>query len=296
MVRALDFSPPKGTRACNPSIVRHDERLFCSVRTVDEQPSRTLNRSFLLSLDNLGAAIDQEELVARPGLANSPYQGPEDIRLISFQGALWGSFTVADHHPSALGQIAIAKLDGGTFVDLAIQDFGGYRLQKNWMPFVDSTGLGWIYQSDPTVVLRYQSEVRQGLEWKRWLPGWALDNQRGGSQLIPWDDGWLGVTHETIHKTRRHYVHRFMRLNSHFAVDGLSMPFYLVRPGVEFCSGLCRGQDGELWLSFGVADREAKIGRITEDAVRRLLRDAPPSTELSPPMLGYDYWDARALK
>ncbi len=291
--RELDFRPLEGFRACNPSITRHGGALFCSVRTFEGQPSGIVNRNFLLELDQDGGVTSSSELLCRQGLPNSAYHGPEDVRLFSYQGELWGSFTVADHHLSGLGQIGLARLDKHGFGDIVVQDFGGYRLQKNWMPFVDNEGLGWIYQCDPTIVLRYHHGLGQAVEWKRWQPFWALDGQRGGSQLVPWDDGWLCVTHETIHRTRRFYLHRFMRMDANFAVTGLSRPFHLVRPGVEFCSGLCRRKGGEFWLSFGLADSQAMLGVIKEEAVRRLLMDCPPSVELGTPVLGYDYWKGR---
>lgn len=296
----VGFTVPPGFAPCNPSVVVHGEKLMCSLRTVNYRVTDsssesevisdiTESRNFLLELDgeNLEPLDAKEIICSESGLKSSLHRGLEDLRLFSFEDNLWASFTVLDRHPSGICQIAVSRIsDDGRIEKISVQDFEGYRDQKNWMPFVDETGFGWISQCDPTLVLRYDAEQGQVVEWLRWRPGIALENQRGSSQLIPWGSGWLAVTHEMSLLHRRYYLHRFLQFDGNFSLTALTEPFYLEHPGIEFCAGLCRGwEEGKLLLSFGVKDCRAMIAVLSENEVRNALRPCPPSIKLPGPRM-----------
>ncbi len=288
---------PEGFVPCNPSVALLNGALVCNVRAVNY---RTVNgqlvfgtsdnfhisRNFLSYLDPDTLEIKQVvEVVAPPGLDAAEYRGLEDIRLIPFDGALWASFTVLDRHPSGTCQMAVARLsEHGEIERISVQDFEGYLNQKNWMPFVDEDGIGWITRCDPVLALRYDFAEEQALEWRRWRPSLALEHQRGSSQLMPWGRGWLAVTHEMHHRFKRCYLHRFVEFDEKMAIVAITPPFYFDSLGVEFCAGLCpSSKAGELLVSFGIKDCQAAIGRVSAEAIRNALQPCPAGTELPPP-------------
>ena len=97
---------------------------------------------------------------------------------------------------------------------------------------------------------------------------------RGGSQLIPFDDGWLALVHEThLHDGQRHYRHRFVGFDASLRLRSVSRPFFFQTRGVEFAAGLAWRPDGrQLLVSYGVEDREAWLGAVDAEDVRRALR------------------------
>ena len=158
------------------------------------------------------------------------------------------------------------------------------------MPWVRGEALGWVYGFQPMLVLRHDPQSDQAVEWKRWGLHAKLEQQRGGSQLIPWDDGWLCITHEAYVDSRsKRYLHRFLELGSDFAPKKASGSFYFESNTVEFCAGLCLSADGkELVVSYGVDDRKAKLARVPVEAVRKQLSIACHQTYSLP-----DPWEGR---
>jgi len=171
--------------------------------------------------------------------------------------------------------------DDGRVERLSLQEHEAEQHQKNWVPFVDDDRIGFVYWTDPTTVLLWDKESRQAAPWLRQKCPLALENQRGSSAAIPFDDGWLYVTHEVVFAgTVRTYLHRFVQLDGSFRVVALTEPFYFRNLGVEFCCGLCPGpREGQLLASFGVEDCEAWLVVLEIDDVRAQLQEARPLAE-----------------
>ncbi len=294
----ITLATPPGFYPCNPSINIHNEKLLCCVRVVNYRwergeltlaPGTTVHQSqnFLLELNPLSLETGQVVEISSPdgGLEDAAYQGMEDLRLISHGGNLWVSFTILDRHPSAIAQMAVGQLsEDGRLEKFSVQDFEGYHPQKNWMPFVDEHGLGWVSRCDPILVLRFNSSQGQAQEWRRWRPTLSLDLLRGSSQLVPWGQGWLCVVHEMQQRFDPFYLHRFVEFDSAFSIAAITDPFYFERLGIEFCAGLCRDPHSDsLLVSLGIEDRKAVIGRISEKNIRKSLAPCPPNIELPSP-------------
>lgn len=195
--------------------------------------------------------------------------GYEDVRLFSVRGKLWGSATVRDRDNDRC-QIALIEISPeGDIAKAHIQTESTQYIEKNWMPIVGDE-IRWIYGLDPTTVRRRDGHMEA-------LPTrFALDHLRGGSQVIPYEDGWLCVVHETIHQDgwgcRRIYLHRFVRFDKRFRVSSVSQAFTFERNyGIEFCSTLIRDPaTKKLVLGYGVEDREAKLLVLTGERLKKL--------------------------
>jgi hypothetical protein len=185
--------------------------------------------------------------------------GLEDGRLILHKGRLLGLF-------SALYQTfgaAVVTKNTMTLVDLETFEYKCFptgEREKNWMP-VEIDGEIWcITSTSPFNLFNLESgEVKEG-------PG--LDTfWSGGSQMIPFRDGYLGVVHKHHTKTLkaghwvcRDYIPAFLFMDKNFNLD-LSPPFRFFGEGVEFCSGLSLHGD-ELCLAFGIHDKEGYLGWV----------------------------------
>jgi hypothetical protein len=291
--KELSISALPGTYPRNPSLVVHQGQIWATVRTINytsvngrpvfRSADHTVrSQNHLARLDLQGEVVTSTPITGGgDGLPDARYQGLEDIRLFSHLDELWLSCTVCDRHPSGIAQIGVARIDcqTATLEPLELQDFGGGRAQKNWMPVNLGQEFGWIYSVGPTETLVLDRQTSQARVWSRNRPALALDHQRGSSQLIPWDDGWLCVTHEmVVLGARRRYTHRFVELDNKLGVRAVSDALTFTGAKAEFCAGMIR-QGSELWIGFGV-DRQAMLGRVEEAEVRSCLNPCPPAVEL----------------
>jgi hypothetical protein len=99
----------------------------------------------------------------------------------------------------------------------------------------------------------------------------CLKDLRGGSQVIPHDDGWLCLTHEVAWRPERVYLHRFVKFTKDFHVEAISDPFYFQHVGIEFCAGLARDAE-RLVASYGVNDASAHLAFFDPARVNAQLR------------------------
>jgi GT2 family glycosyltransferase len=143
--------------------------------------------------------------------------------------------------------------------------------QKNWMPRIISNSLQFIQLRDPTRVIDENGRVLAET-----IPPIAAENFRGSTQAIRFDHGWLALVHEVSERDkRRFYQHRFVWLDDENNLRRVSRPFFFIKNGVEFASGLASDHDGKgLLISFSANNGEAWIATVVAGDVRGLLEDA----------------------
>ena len=93
----------------------------------------------------------------------------------------------------------------------------------------------------------------------------------GGSQVIPFHQGYLAIVHEARQipgRPTRYYLHRFVSWDADFNIVKISKPFGFHEKTIEYAMGLCRHPDGKrLIISYGFKDCEARLGTVTDDDV-----------------------------
>lgn len=277
----------------NPSLIVHDGQLLGVVRSSnyrieagryvmpadDGQTIRTENILVRYTSDLLPAsmsvlAVDYPE-------TGYPVYGLEDCRLRAVNGVLGLSCTARNVAPfDGRCRMAIGAIDlaGSRVTGLRVLD--GLKTQeheKNWMP-IEGRG-GWLYAAnygghvvtvdpDPGLAGGYQICRRRA------APQIASEF-RGGSQLIPFRDGWLGLVHETAYLPHgRAYEHRFVYFDGGLGLAQISLAFaFRERQAIEFAAGLAAVGD-RLVASFGVRDAEAWLVDIAAEDVWQLLSPA----------------------
>ncbi|WP_456734380.1 glycosyltransferase [Bradyrhizobium sp. USDA 3364] len=297
--RPVDYDVPQGYRPTNPSVSRHGNDLYLVQRAVNFRllkdgtyetdngaPIRT--RNFLLRLNaDLGvqAAAELLQPADYPTAQFEEVQGLEDIRLFSWNGSLWGISCVRELNAEGWCEQLIARIEQRSNTETRLAEWRvlrpeGPRLhEKNWMPQANGAALRFVYSCDPTRIVDDRGKFVSAN-----AAGFAVEQFRGGTQLIEFDEGWLALVHE-VHwqNDRRFYQHRFVWFDRESNLSRLSRPFYFKDKGVEFAAGLAWHPDGRrLLVSYGVADSESWIASIEAAEVRASLEgNSAAPTEVS---------------
>jgi len=287
----LDFIPPHGYHAMNPSVEVTDGLITCNIRCVNYQ----MDDAGRYIIHGGGEAIDTRNFVVhlephtfdchnaaevlwnRPAPKFSLVTGLEDIRLWRYCGELHFSATVREQSAAGVCQIAVGRLHYNprdtSYIDVStdwrvVSDETTY--EKNWMPMPSSSFMSprFVYRLDkiigtdcPSTVVKHETKLRVG-------------DISGSSQLIPFNSGFLAVTHEASNDPstgKRTYWHRFAWFGMDGKLQRLSLPFVFFERQIEFCSGLALHPNGKLLISFGVRDAEAYVATIEASEVSSLL-------------------------
>ena len=268
--------------AMNPSVCVHEGELYVLVRMVNytiehgayvvpdaDGKVRTENLLGKFVVHDSGVQFSNLGLVqdlAGGQRTATRVLGYEDMRIFSVNGKLWASATVRDRGEDRC-KMVLLELDRDGDVSSAEVLATARWTEKNWMPIEGAHR--WLYEVCPTVV-----RTRRGSTESRPC-SLALEHLRGGSQVVPFQDGWLCCTHETIAQDgwgcRRIYLHRFVRFDASFDVKAVSpaWTFEDGHHGIEFCAGLSRNpqKKGQMILGYGVEDRQAKLLLVDEKEI-----------------------------
>jgi hypothetical protein len=290
--RPIGFTAPEGRWPMNPSVARWGDQIVAVLRTVNytvtedgkyerSDGARHTSQNFLLWLnhelevESSGEILPPEDL---PQPAFDDHSAFGDLRLFAWRDGPWCTACCRELTPQGWYEQVLARIGG--------EPPGPYRLtnwrvlrpepprrdEKNWMPQVVGSKLRFIYRCDPTRVVDVEAQTVVEN-----TPAIAADEFKGGSQAIPFDDGWLALIHEVrerIRDGRRSYLHRFAWFDEASVLCGVSRPFYFNKTGIEFAAGLAWHPDGKhLLISYGVRDSEAWIATVEADEVRQVLED-----------------------
>ena len=273
----------------NPTLVWHQGRLLCNIRHVNyrleeghfhlpdgEKCFRT--RNWLGSLDDRGEFSPLFEVPIPPPLFSEfTVHGAEDCRLFSFQDRLWFLANSRDQAAHGRCRSCLGEIDlQGHLLSYQVLDPGQLDHHKNWTPLVrDQQALAVIW-TEPWQALPLDLQQPQA------VPVLSVDQpqagvaSRGGSQWIPWRNGFLSVVHQVLPGDQRLYVHRFVWVSHDFQSRLVSYPFVFQAAGVEYCCGLSPGfRPGQFWLAYGRDDREAWLAEMSEQEIAKFFQNGP---------------------
>lgn len=286
--KKLDFTPPDGYTAMNPSVEEVNGHITCNIRTVnykiDEQGRYMIGpkecndapidtRNFICKLDDALDVVKSRELLwHRPMATFDKVTGLEDIRLWRYCGELYFSATAREQNPWGRCQMVQGKMTydiDDQFMQVSewkvISDGEGH--EKNWMPMPSGVAGSprYMYRLDTIIVPEGFKRVATIHPAKI-----HVSDISGSSQLIPFKSGLIGIVHEaaTGPDGKRTYWHRFAWFEKDGMLRRLSLPFVFLDKQIEFCVGLCRHPNHkDLVISFGVRDAEAWVATIAIEEV-----------------------------
>ena len=162
------------------------------------------------------------------------------------------------------------------------------RPEKNWMPLLSGDSdnverLRLVYSLIPLHIVNvdYDGTVTTDVkrEWVKEAGSDPLGEFRGSSCMVPWDDGWLCVSHEVVFLHGcRNYLHRFVWLSDDMT-ELMYSPHFTMGCGtrIEYVNGMVIKKDN-IVLSFGMDDRAAMAVKVSIERVKSLLTNRAYST------------------
>jgi len=282
---------PTGYALLNPSVAVVNKEICAVVRTVNydmDKDGRYLIRNTEtgeITNDNpihtrnylakLSETLDIQTVseILPPALPKPEYPlvvGFEDMRLFEYQGDLWTSSTVRELNREGWCEQVLAKIDRSTKQPHIIE---WHKMlppvrqhEKNWAPWVKDGAIRFAYHVNELVDDHGKLVAKMPLAF-------AVDQFRGGSQVIPFHGGWLALVHEAgHHNNKRYYQHRFVWFRYDGIIQFISLPFVFHDKTIEFAAGMCWHPDNKrLVISYGIKDCEAWVATIASHDIVEML-------------------------
>jgi len=149
--------------------------------------------------------------------------------------------------------------------------------EKNWVPVIDQPHrfIKWHY---PVEVVDVQLD--QAIQTHLYFDGIKPPkDQRGGSQVIPWGEHYISVTHEVdlfknyLGQKDGIYHHRIAVYDKDLRLIGISPePFKFLDGRIEFCVGAAQYGD-DLLVSFGFQDNAAFVLQVPGQLVNEMVAE-----------------------
>lgn len=260
-------------------LFKHQFGAVAYIHPEDDLHLKTVNYHLELN-DNLETM--RYDRVDMSMIENYPPQwqfwGLEDVRLVRWNDILYYSGVRRDTTPNGQGRIELSEIMIG---DKGVAAVSRYRMpttdgdssycEKNWMPILDMP-YHFVKWTSPTQVVKYNIDTNIT---EVVAVGNKVDleiDQRGSSQVIPYGEYRLGITHESKLFTDENankdatYRHRFIVWDKDWNIAKYSKEFDFMTEHVGFCAGLCR-KDENLFISFGFQDNTAFLLKVPEKAV-----------------------------
>ena len=209
--------------------------------------------------------------------------GLEDCRLADWNGKLFLCGVRRDTTTNGQGRMELSEIE---LTDTSAAEIARTRMpapgkddsycEKNWMPVIDQP-YTWVKWTNPTEVVKFDPETKTTSTSKLGNWDWTFKkDQRGGSQVIPFDNGYLTLTHETdLYNSERGlkdgtYRHRFIYWDKDFNMRHRSETFTFMGAKIEFSCGMAE-YNGDLLITFGFQDNAAYILRVPKTFVHDFL-------------------------
>lgn len=209
-------------------------------------------------------------------------RGIEDARLFWRDGAWHMTAVILEHGHTPIARIGLFRLELNTMTAHFIEKYEGpdkKRVEKNWSVVAGEA----VKEFD---LIYGPNSVYKNGKVKQLKAAGKHKNLRGGTQLIPWDDGYLSVCHITRKKHTkvfnsrtfsmenpdlRDYTHVFVVYNKDGSIRTVSEEFIFGSGAVEFASGVIE-HNGNIVISWGHDDAWSWLAIISADSVRDMLR------------------------
>lgn len=298
-----------GPSLMNPSIIKVNDQLILNLRNVNyvlyhaennknehiwgplcylhpEDDITLTTKNVLCYLDNDGN-ITNYSITDYSYLDSTPlwsFIGLEDARLVYWQDKLYACGVRRDTTTNGQGRMELSHILHKENKSVEINRIripapgnNDSYCEKNWMPVLDQP-YTWVKWTNPTEVVKYDLDTNTttSIIMKNFIQCENCNDFRGGSQVIPYNNGYLALIHEVgLYNTEKGnkdgiYRHRFVFWDRDFNLMKVSPIFHFMGAKVEFASGLCEHQDNFL-ITFGFQDNASFLLRCPKFIVNELL-------------------------
>lgn len=294
----------KGMGVMNPSVFVDGDRVLVNIRVLnyilyhsesqnfyhmygplqyihpDADPYlRTFN--FMSELDD-NLDIIKYNLVDTTRFDQKPiwdFVGLEDGRLFKHDNKLYLTGVRRDTTPNGEGRMELSELKDidGKYVEVSRRrvptpnNVASY-CEKNWAVVLDKPEITYVKWHQPTEVVEYKDGITTQVALHDNSQPKYID-LRGGSQVIPFEDGYVSIVHEVylfnsqLGSKNAKYRHRIVFYDKDLKVISVSKePFSFTGIEIEFCCGIAIKGDDVL-ISFGLQDNSAFILKMPKECL-----------------------------
>jgi len=300
-----------GTGIMNPSIYNKDDKIIVNLRHVNYTFYHSESKLFQhqygpltyvhpendmhLRTDNyyceLGDDLEIEKF-AKIDMTFDNYEpmwdfvGLEDARIFEWDDKLFICGVRRDTTTNGQGRMELCEIEVSD--DFKVKEISRFRIpapnspnsycEKNWMPVLDQpyTFIKW---SNPTEVVKVDPETETSKTINLSQPIQLPRDLRGGSQVIPWDNYYMALTHEVdlfnseVGRKDAVYRHRFVVWDKEWNIVATSKDFSIMNGHVEFAVGMCHHKDNNILISFGYQDNAAFVLKCPYEALVEFINE-----------------------
>lgn len=212
------------------------------------------------------------------------FVGLEDARIVKWNNKIYLSGVRRDVKPNGEGRMELSELE---ISENGVKEISRFRIpapgndgsycEKNWMPILDLP-YHYLKWCNPVEIAKADVEQKTCLSLftgKELTFNW---DQRGGGQVISWEDGYLTLTHEThlywseAGRKNATYRHRLIHWNKNWEPVKKSKLFSFMGAKIEFACGLAK-KDDSLIITFGFQDNAAYIMKCDVKTIKDFMND-----------------------
>jgi len=226
--------------------------------------------------------IDTKELDVPPLWG---FVGLEDVRLVKWDNKLFASGVRRDTTPNGVGRMELSCIEKDAQNN--IKEISRFRIpapgednsycEKNWMPIVDKP-YHYVKWCNPTEIVQVDPDTKTCVTTKTGQSVAYNQDLRGGSQVIPYKDGYLALVHVVnLFKSEAGrkdaiYRHVFVYWDKNFDLIKISKQFNFMGADIEFCAGMAVKDDSML-ITLGFQDNAAYIVKSPMSVIEEYLYD-----------------------
>jgi predicted GH43/DUF377 family glycosyl hydrolase len=210
------------------------------------------------------------------------FVGLEDARIVKWNNKVYLSGVRRDVKTNGEGRMELSEIE---FSEKGVKEISRFRIpapngdgsycEKNWMPIIDMP-YHYLKWSNPVEVVRAIPEDKACITTFLGNKIFFDRDQRGGGQVIPFEDGYLSLIHETnLYNSIQErkdgtYRHRFIYWSKNWEPIHRSKEFSFMEAKIEFACGLAkRGND--IFITFGYQDNAAYVLKTNVNVIKEFI-------------------------
>lgn len=308
----IDPKLTNGLGLMNPSVYNDNGKLIVNIRSVNytlyncetpdyehcwgplvyihpENDLKLKTKNYICTL-NKDLDITNYNIVDTSRLDKLPiweFHGLEDARIVKWDNKFYLTGVRRDNNTVGSGRMELSEI---IISDQKVEEISRFRVpipgegenstsycEKNWMPVLDKP-YHYVKWSNPTHVVRYDIKTGKTYTVAHTNHTDLSYDLRGGSQVIPYKGGYLGLNHITYlfgtiaGRRDGKYRHQFTFWDKDWNVVKRSSIFSFLSAKVEFTCGMVEYGDSYL-ITFGYMDNAAYILKAPKFALEEFINE-----------------------